>query len=494
MNETVRSPAEIWADDLFSRKLEAEHLIAYIESVAGRPILRQDKRAYTIAIDAGYGGGKSFFLRRLAEHLSLNHPVAFVDAWADDLTDEPLTALVATLKQALDPLVAAPDVRSRLSDFLTKTGKVAKIVGWGVLRRGAGLLLTGKAVDAAEDVLADSSEDMRDAINDGLTEAGQGTVDDAIVAVKSVTGHRLMEERVTAFENGKAAVRQMKESLEAIVTSLDGVTLYPPIIIVIDELDRCRPTYAIRLLEEIKHLFDVPGIVFVLAIHTEQLAHSVSGVYGSNFDGRAYLRRFIDRRYSLEEPRLVPLLEKLVEQAGLRQEAFTWPHLVIPDERELTPTVPELLAEYMQLYGLGPRDAFALMDVLQTSAALVGQEHLHLHYFLPLAIGVVKGFPPGTLPVPVAASRWAYLPNWSRLSGDVSEISLPDVAAAIDGASKLSRRELEERQSEDAADYALRFMRGHRAKHAGEPPLWSPQGYVRLLGAVSRFSNPQLEA
>ena len=92
---------EIWDGDLFDRKTEATQLIAFIESVVGRPVLREDKSAYTIAIDAKYGEGKTYFLKRLKEQLSLNHPVAYIDAWADDLADEPLTALAATLEEAL---------------------------------------------------------------------------------------------------------------------------------------------------------------------------------------------------------------------------------------------------------------------------------------------------------------------------------------------------------------------------------------------------------
>ncbi|MBB4633445.1 P-loop NTPase fold protein [Sphingosinicella soli] len=233
---TTMTPDQIWGEnrengrqaDLFDRRQEAEQLIAYIESVIGRASIREDKRAYTIAVDARYGEGKSFFLRRLAEHLSINHPVAFVDAWADDLADDPLTALAATLKTALDPFVNKPEVRDRLSDFMTKTGQVAKIVAKGLARRGAGLIITGTAVDAAEEVLSSVSEDVKDVVDDGLKDVGQGAVDDVTKAAKKP--QNLMEKRVTAFEEGKAAVQKMKNSLAAIVDSLDGANHHPPIV------------------------------------------------------------------------------------------------------------------------------------------------------------------------------------------------------------------------------------------------------------------------
>lgn len=62
----------------------------------------------------------------------------------------------------------------------------------------------------------------------------------------------------------------------------------------IDELDRCRPTFAIELLERIKHLFDIQNIVFVLSIDKEQLEASTAAAYGSAINAPEYLRRFID--------------------------------------------------------------------------------------------------------------------------------------------------------------------------------------------------------
>jgi hypothetical protein len=67
----------------------------------------------------------------------------------------------------------------------------------------------------------------------------------------------------------------------------------------IDELDRCKPTYAVSSLERLKHLFSVPGVVFVLALDSEQLGHSIRAVYGSGMDAEGYLRRFIDYEFEL---------------------------------------------------------------------------------------------------------------------------------------------------------------------------------------------------
>lgn len=78
-----------------------------------------------------------------------------------------------------------------------------------------------------------------------------------------------------------------------------------PVFFFIDELDRCNPHYAVKLLERVKHLFEVPNIIFVLAVNINQLQYAVQGFYGSsNIDGKEYLRRFIDIEYTLPAPNM----------------------------------------------------------------------------------------------------------------------------------------------------------------------------------------------
>ena len=78
-----------------------------------------------------------------------------------------------------------------------------------------------------------------------------------------------------------------------------------PLIIIIDELDRCRPDFALQLLERIKHIFSVPHIAFVLLIHCRQLEEQVKARYGSGIDAHNYLHKFI--HHTLMLPRKVPL-------------------------------------------------------------------------------------------------------------------------------------------------------------------------------------------
>lgn len=72
-----------------------------------------------------------------------------------------------------------------------------------------------------------------------------------------------------------------------------------PMLIFIDELDRCRPSYAIELLERVKHLFNVNGIKFVIVSATKELCESIRGIYGSGFNSESYLQRFFDQTFNI---------------------------------------------------------------------------------------------------------------------------------------------------------------------------------------------------
>ena len=73
-----------------------------------------------------------------------------------------------------------------------------------------------------------------------------------------------------------------------------------PLVFIVDELDRCRPTFAIELLERVKHLFDVPHLVFVFGLNRDELCKSLSSVYG-DINSDVYLRRFFDFEFQLSE-------------------------------------------------------------------------------------------------------------------------------------------------------------------------------------------------
>ena len=74
------------------------------------------------------------------------------------------------------------------------------------------------------------------------------------------------------------------------------------LVIFIDELDRCKPVYAVQLLERLKHYMTSDNIIFVFAVNIHQLQHTIKHYYGEDFEASSYLDRFFDLHVTLPVP------------------------------------------------------------------------------------------------------------------------------------------------------------------------------------------------
>lgn len=124
----------------------------------------------------------------------------------------------------------------------------------------------------------------------------------------------IYSERIASYDSEKKELEDFKKALSEFVA--DNSSEFP-VVFFIDELDRCNPHYAVRVLECVKHLFDVPNIVFVLATNLNQLQYAIQGFYGSNkIDGREYLKRFIDFEFTIPEPNIKDYALALYDRHG----------------------------------------------------------------------------------------------------------------------------------------------------------------------------------
>jgi len=102
-------------------------------------------------------------------------------------------------------------------------------------------------------------------------------------------------------------IKRLQEKLTLLVEKNNKM------VILIDELDRCKPSFSIELLERIKHIFNTPNIIFVLGTDLDQLGKAISGVYGESYDGRKYLDRFFDFEFNLNIPTYEDFWQSLIE-------------------------------------------------------------------------------------------------------------------------------------------------------------------------------------
>lgn len=114
------------------------------------------------------------------------------------------------------------------------------------------------------------------------------------------------EDPLSSLKKSKSVDKLIGDFLETLLPERGN-----RLIIFVDELDRCKPVYAVRLLERVKHYFENEQITFVFAVNINELQHVINGYYGNNFDGSRYLDRFFDLRITLPSPNMEKYFESL---------------------------------------------------------------------------------------------------------------------------------------------------------------------------------------
>lgn len=223
---------------------------------------------FVLALDNEWGTGKTTFIKMWCQYLEdREFSTLYFNAWENDFENDVLVALISELKDLKES--KSSEVYKTL---LKKSAVLAKKVGPGIL---SAALKKYTDYDAKE-----------------LQSVLEGTSEIAFDA---------LEQEINAYTKRKDGIKNFRIALEKY---LEEVGKGKPVIFFIDELDRCRPNYAVEVLEQIKHLFSVDGVVFVLSIDKEQLGHAIRGVYGSEqINAEEYLRRFFDVEYSLPDPK-----------------------------------------------------------------------------------------------------------------------------------------------------------------------------------------------
>ncbi|MGB5066138.1 MAG: P-loop NTPase fold protein [Albidovulum sp.] len=258
-----------------------------------------------IAIDGDWGMGKTYFLKRWVGAHKLENggraTTIYFDAFAHDFLEDPLIAITSAISERL------PDA--------------GKNKAWQKVKSATAML----ARPATRIALAMATY--------GATEF-VGTAADVVLQSSAAEVKKATEEFWRREDGRREAMQQLKTALQSMTNSgTAGKGESTPLVIVVDELDRCRPDYALAVLETIKHFFAVPNIHFVLGVNIEALQSSVRARYGAEIDGEEYLRRFITLTLRLNEstgrnedrPVQVEYFERAAEQMGIpkkTQEVF----------------------------------------------------------------------------------------------------------------------------------------------------------------------------
>lgn len=238
------------------------------------------KAGYVLNLNCPWGTGKTWFLKRWLLTLQNQHPVVYIDAWKYDHNDSPLLIILQHIIKTLQE--QSPQAK-RLGDRI-KTSKgfaTAKVLG-------------------PELVKAMFRIDLEKVMESADFEAKKSA--SVIADLASKTTALLLDnvsKETEAVDDLKMAIAKL---LDSIIGQKAKTNLNYPLFVFVDELDRCRPTFAIEMLEAIKHVFGIPQIFFVIATDSEQLQHSINAVYGEKFGSYNYLKRFFDASFQLSIP------------------------------------------------------------------------------------------------------------------------------------------------------------------------------------------------
>jgi len=248
-------------EDIYNRKIIAENLTKIIDS---------QNDSIVISLDSEWGTGKTTFVTMWKDMLDADEKynskfeTLYFNAWENDYIKDPLLAIFSEMEKQIH------EEDSKLKKGIDKIKIKAKPFG--------------KAVASASVKLATA----------GILNLDGVTLGDFNEAELIKLSEKLGELSIKEISADKTIRLRFKEEMTRYQRDINK-----KIIFFIDELDRCRPTFAIELLEVIKHLFNIENFIFVLSIDKQQLSYSVSTIYGQNSDTLGYLRRFFDLDYKL---------------------------------------------------------------------------------------------------------------------------------------------------------------------------------------------------
>lgn len=333
-----------YLSDSIGRNKEVLQFVNILNSIDG---------SCAIALEGKWGSGKTFFVKQVELVLNANNDFTsllpkekkgqirkkqqlylepgqsirpyvsvYYDSWANDSDDDPALSLVYTIMQT--------------------TSNDYSLVGRDYLDAGIRIL---------DSFLGTQWTD--------IVESLKG--DDALSQLKK---DKTIEEKIKAFL--AALLPEKGERL----------------IVFVDELDRCSPSYAVRLLERIKHYFDNENITFVFSVNIDELQHTIKKFYGATFDGARYLDRFFDLRVQLPKVEL----ENYYSQLNFSSQSSTWSIMCDAMIRKYNMQMRDI-SRYLQLYRLAVGKRLEKMETSRQHF-LQSERYYCLMYVVPIMIAL----------------------------------------------------------------------------------------------------------
>lgn len=229
-------------------------------------LIKAQRGSFVVSLDGDWGTGKTFFLERWKQQMENdNVRVVYFNAWRDDFFGDPLVPILAEIMRT----TKESELKEKVSNYVKR---FASANVRSLSSKHLGLELPEFEGDVMKEY--ECQAETRDKLRNALTDL----------------------------------VRNSSPKF--------------PLVFIVDELDRCRPDFAIATLERTKHILDIPGLVFVYGLNRSELCESIASVYG-NIDTGVYVRRFFDMEFSLPAVDRREYCMFLAEQYGILTKAET---------------------------------------------------------------------------------------------------------------------------------------------------------------------------
>ncbi|ODN41112.1 KAP family P-loop NTPase fold protein [Piscirickettsia litoralis] len=301
---------ELEAKDTLERADLADKLINLIRSnIDLSPLL----------VDGFWGTGKTTLAELIKRNLdSSKSKYVYIDAFRFDHSRDPLGVLVGRIAESIEKKKGDTLVKAAIPAVKHSLRIAAKA--------GVSYLLRADCDEIAKE--------FQNAITEGLDQTVKSIID----------GHREEESNIAALKEGLLKATEGQE-----------------LIIIIDELDRCRPDFAVAMLEKIKHVFDIANVKFILIANSEQLITSIQHSYGSSLsEAGRYIDKFIKFTFKLPsqtknnlhavEVHIQSLLENDKNLEELSKEGYIFLLSKLIKTRQLSLRESEDLFRYLKIY------------------------------------------------------------------------------------------------------------------------------------------------
>ena len=316
---------KIYDGDTLNRKPDCEYL---------RDGILAAKSPCVLAVNASWGAGKTTFLQMLREECEVaGMPCVYFDAWKNDFHSDALAPMIGEINKQLAP-------KGKFKKSILAVGSVLKNPESYT-----------HAIDFVMNIFkkADLTAATAEAVGVEMPKA-----DDLCKFLQKMNAK---SNAIVEYAEREKAMDNFRKELENFAIEKKG----KPLVFFVDELDRCRPVFAIEVLEKIKHVFDVSGVFFVIAVNKNELQKTIKSVYG-DINSTLYLRRFFDFEFFLENRGAIVIAALKRCEAKIEN---------ISDGEDLH----EYLSLLCRDFGLQPRDQEQAATLVAHALALASDSH-----------------------------------------------------------------------------------------------------------------------